>query len=88
MEVLLQVPDDIVEKLEARWANLPRWAMQALAVEAYRSGALTSFEVQRMLGLSTRWETDEVLKRAGAFLDYSDDDLQQDLETFRRRSAR
>ena len=88
MEVLLQVPDDIVEKLEARWANLPRWAMQALAAEAYRSGALTSFEVQRMLGLATRWETDELLKRAGAFLDYSDDDLQQDLETFRRLSAR
>jgi predicted HTH domain antitoxin len=87
MEVLLKVPDDIVEKLEAKGADLSRRALEALAGEAYRSGVLTAFEVQRMLGLSSRWETDEVLKRVGAFLDYSEEDLQQDIATFRRLSA-
>jgi len=87
MEVLLKVPDDIVEKLEAKWADLSRQALEALAGEAYRSGVLTSSEVQRMLGLSSRWETDEVLKRVGAFLDYSEEDLQQDIATFRRLSS-
>jgi predicted HTH domain antitoxin len=88
MEVLLKVPDDIVEKLEARWADLPRHALEALAVEAYRSGILTAFEVQRTLNLASRWEVDEILKRSGAFLDYSDDDLQQDIETYRRLASR
>ncbi|HEX3127819.1 MAG TPA: UPF0175 family protein [Thermoanaerobaculia bacterium] len=88
MVVLLNVPDDIVAKLEARWADLPKQALGALAAEAYREGILTAFEVQRTLGLSSRWETDELLKRAGAFLDYSEDDLQQDIETYRRLASR
>jgi predicted HTH domain antitoxin len=88
MEVLLRVPDDIAEKLEAGSTNLPRWALEALAAAAYRSGRLTAAEVQRMLGLSSRWEADEILKRAGAFLDYTEDDLHQDIETLRRLSAR
>jgi hypothetical protein len=53
-------------------------------VEAYRRGLCTSFEVQTALGFSSRWETDEFLKRSGAFLDYSEDDLEKDIETFRR----
>ena len=75
---------ELAEKLEARSTNFPRWALEALAVAAYRSGTLTSAEVQRMLGLPSRWETDELLKRAGAFLDYTEDDLHQDIETLRR----
>jgi predicted HTH domain antitoxin len=59
-----------------------------LAVEAYRAGILTAPEVQTTLGLSTRWETDAILKRAGAFLDYSEDDLRQDIATFRKLSGR
>jgi predicted HTH domain antitoxin len=88
MVVLLNVPDDIGEKLEARWADLSKQALEALAAEAYREGILTAFEVQRTLGLSSRWDTDEVLKRAGALLDYSEDDLQQDIATYRRLSSR
>lgn len=88
MVVQLNVPDDIVEKLEARWEDLPKQALEALAAEAYRVGILTAFEVQRTLGLSSRWETDEILKRSGAFLNYSEDDLQQDIDTYRRLASR
>jgi hypothetical protein len=84
MEVLLHLPDEIVEKLEARWADLPRHTVEALAADAYRSGVLTSYEVQRMLGLSSRWETDEFLKSMGAYLDYTEEDLRQDLATLRK----
>jgi predicted HTH domain antitoxin len=88
MEVLLNVPDDIVDKLRESWTDLPAHALQTLAAEAYHTGVLTATEVQRMLGLSSRWETDAVLKRAGAYLHYSEDDLRQDVETLRRLSAR
>jgi predicted HTH domain antitoxin len=84
MQVLLEVPDDIVHKLEAGWADLPRHALEALAVQAYRSDLLTAAEVQRMLGLASRWETDELLKSAGAYLDYSEEDFRQDVETLQR----
>ncbi|HEX3528840.1 MAG TPA: UPF0175 family protein [Thermoanaerobaculia bacterium] len=68
MEVLLNVPDDIVDKLRESWTDLPAHALQTLAAEAYHTGVLTAAEVQRMLGLPTRWETDAVLKRAVCYL--------------------
>lgn len=87
MEVLLNVPDEIVEKLRESWTDLPAHALETLAAEAYHTGVLTAAEVQRMLGHSSRWETDAVLKRAGAYLHYSVDDLEQDIATLGRLSA-
>ncbi|HEX6900867.1 MAG TPA: UPF0175 family protein [Thermoanaerobaculia bacterium] len=88
MDITLKLPDDIVERLQAHWKDLPRRAVESLAIESYKAGVLTSYEVQRMLGLSSRWATDEFLKKAGAYLDYTEEDLKQDIETFRRLSAR
>src|SRR4029450_5674512 len=87
VDVLLQVPDDIVETLRVRWADLPRRAVELLAAESYRSGVLTTAEVQRMLGFETRMQTDEFLKNEKAYLDYSGEDFQQDMETLGRRSG-
>jgi predicted HTH domain antitoxin len=88
MEVLLQVPDDIAERLRARSEDLPRRALESLAAESCRAGILTSAEVQRMLGFETRMETDAFLKERGCFLDYSEEDFQKDVETLRRLSSR
>jgi predicted HTH domain antitoxin len=88
MEVLLQVPDDIAERLRARSADLPRRALESLAAESYRAGILTSAEVQRMLGFETRMETDGFLKEWGCYLNYSEEDLQRDVETLRTLSSR
>jgi predicted HTH domain antitoxin len=84
MVVQLQVPDDIAAKLEEKWSDVPRCALEALAVDAYREGVLTAYEVQRLLGLSSRWKTEEFLKEAGADLGYTEEDLEQDTATLRR----
>ena len=83
MEVLLTVPDDIVERLRLRSEDLPRHALESLAAESYRAGLLSSAEVQRMLGFETRFETDAFLKERGAYLDYNEEDFARDLETLR-----
>jgi predicted HTH domain antitoxin len=88
MEVLLEVPDDIVQRLQARSMDIPRQAMESLAAESYRSGILTSAEVQRMLGFETRWETDAFLKERRAYLHYTIDDFEKDIETLRGLSER
>lgn len=88
MEVLLQLPDDIVERLQTRSEDLSRQALESLAVESYRSGTLTSAEVQRMLGFETRWQTDEFLKSREAYLHYSEEDFQQDIETMNKLMGR
>lgn len=82
MEISITVPDELAERLHQHWADVPRHSFEALVVEACRDGLLTAAEVQDVLGLPSRYEADGFLKRAGIMLDYSADDLEQDLQTF------
>ena len=84
MDVRFVIPDDIAERLHTRWPNLARRTLECLAAESYRNKILTSAGVQRMLGFETRWETDSFLKGEGAYLHYTEEDFQQDVETMRR----
>ena len=88
MEVMLTVPDDIVERLQIRSEDLSRHALESLAAESYRAGLLTAAEVQRMLGFETRFEIDAFLKARGANLDYNEEDFERDIATLRRLSDR
>ncbi|HVT60182.1 MAG TPA: UPF0175 family protein [Thermoanaerobaculia bacterium] len=83
MKLILELPDEIEKALRAQWSDLPRNALESLAIAAYRSEILTAFQVQQMLGLASRWEADEFLKKAEAHLHYSAQDLAQDLRTLR-----
>lgn len=87
MDVLLQIPQEIGEKLTSRSHDLSRYALEALAVEAYREDLLTAAEVQSLLGLETRFAVDELLKQAGAYLPYSEEDLSRDIATLRRHES-
>ena len=73
----LSCREDIGRQLESAWGDMPRRALEAIAVEGYRSGALTRAEVGRVLGLSY-WETEAFLKERQAYLSYSEADLEQD----------
>ena len=83
MEVTVTIPEDIAAQLHTKWQDLPRAALESLALEAYRSGTLNGPQLRRLLGLS-RYELDGFLKNAGIFLDYDLNDLKQDLETMRK----
>lgn len=87
MDVLLQISQEVGEKLATRSHDLSRYALKALAVEAYREDLLTAAEVQRLLGLETRFEVDEFLKQAGAYLSCSEDDLSRDIAALRRHES-
>jgi predicted HTH domain antitoxin len=84
MNITIEVPEDVARQLEAIWGDLPQRALESLAVEAYRSGVITKVEVQRMLRLASRWEVDAFLKRAKAYLDYTEADLEQDIRAIRK----
>lgn len=84
--VAIELQEDIASRL-GRQDQLSRLALKALAADGYRSSKLTHAEVQRMLSFSSRWETDAFLKQAGAYLDYTESDLEHDLETSRQLLA-
>lgn len=86
MTVAVEIPDDLEQQLKAGWSDLPRRVLEAVALEAYRSGVLTSAEVGRLLGLQSRWDTEAFLQQHGASLDYTADDLTRDVEVLRSAS--
>ena len=83
--IAIELPEEIASRL-GREDNLSNVALRALAAQAYRDGQLTHAEVQRVLGFKSRWETDAFLKQAGAYLDYTEADLDNDLAASRRIS--
>jgi len=88
MNGAIEIPDDIVQVLDAQAGGISRAVLEAVAVEAYRSGVITHAQVQQMLGLHSRWDTEAFLRRAEAFHDYTTDDLDRDIAAIRDASAR
>jgi hypothetical protein len=89
MLITLELPDDIVKELETRWTDLPRAALESLALEAYRSRALTAPRLRRLLGFETRMQLDAFLKEHEVY-DFTAADFEQDRETLcqlRKRDA-
>ncbi|HEV7669116.1 MAG TPA: hypothetical protein VGS22_11360 [Thermoanaerobaculia bacterium] len=73
MTLTLEVPDDLAARLEASWRDLSGGTLEALAVEAYIRGDLSSEEVQRLLHLTPR-ETTVLLEHRDPLSDVSADD--------------
>ena len=83
MRVTIQLPDDISAALEEQWEDVPRRSLEAIAVEAYRTGALTESQVRRLLGVESRFQVHALLKEHNVPLKYTTADLEDDLQAQR-----
>ena len=83
MQITLELPEDLAQGLESTWKDLPRAALESLALEAYRSYALTAAQLRRLLGFETRMQVDAFLKEHEIY-DYTAADFEQDRETLRQ----
>ena len=83
MNVAIEIPENVSAPLRSRWKDVPRRALEAVAAEAYRSGALTAHQVGELLSHGSRWETESFLKRVQAYLHYGEADLERDLAALR-----
>ncbi len=84
MQVSIELPEDIAEGLRTRWKDLPRHALEALALEGYRSGALTESQVRRVLGFKTRLEVNSFLKDHGVYYNYTPSEIDQEIRANER----
>jgi predicted HTH domain antitoxin len=82
MKITVELPDDVAQR-----PNAGREALEALAIEGYRSGALTHHEASRLLHVS-RLEFGALLK-SHQIEDHAYDveDLEQDLATLEQLEA-
>lgn len=83
MRLIIELPADIAGALEDHWNNVPRRSLEAIAVDAYRTGALTEAQVRRLLGLGTRFKVPVLLKPHHVPLHDTSADLKDDLRTQR-----
>ena len=87
MKITLELPEDIAQGLESKWKDVPRAALESLALEAFRSHVLTAAQLRRLLGFETRMQIDAFLKQHEVY-DFTAADFEQDRETLRQLRAR
>jgi len=84
LRVTLDLPADVEERLRRENPNLDADVKEAYALELFRRGKVSHYELSRMLGLD-RFETDAYLKRHNVFEgSLTMADLEADRETLDR----
>ncbi len=83
MEVAIQLPDDIAQRLQDEWHDLPRGVLEGIALKGYCARVLTTEEVRRLLGFESRFDVYDFLAAHDVPI-YTLTDLEHDRETSRR----
>ncbi len=83
MRVTLNLADEIAVKLFPEGADPARVALEALALEAYRSRLLFESDLCRVLGFESRLDVHAFLKQHGVYFQYGIAELEEDEATFR-----
>lgn len=78
MQIEIALPEDIARELASKWGSLERQVLEMIVVQAYREGMISSGKVRQLLGMVTRLEVDDFLKRKGVFLHYDELELEAD----------
>ena len=84
MELAVQIPDDLASRMSASGGDLSRRALEALAIEEFRSCHITRHELRRLLGFETRYQLDAFFKAHELYEEYTLQDLERELEGLRR----
>lgn len=84
MPVTIDLPEDSSDALTEQWGDVPRRSLEAIAVEAYRTGTLTESQIRRLLGFQTRFQVHALLKEHQVPLQYTAEDLETDLSAHRQ----
>jgi hypothetical protein len=84
MNLTVNIPDDLVGQLSASGGDLSRRALEALALEEYKSGRITEDVLRRLLGFGTRNELDGFLKAHAVWIDYSVDDFRREVDSLKK----
>jgi hypothetical protein len=84
MQIALTLSDELGASLGENADAVSRIALEALAVEGYRSGKLSAFQVRQMLGHESRWETEDFLSAHGVWPGTSVEELEAGLHSMAR----
>ena len=78
MTITVEIPEGLAGRLVPAGQDPARAALEAIALDGYRSDRLTEADIRELLGFETRMEVHGFLKEHGVFLQYTADDLEHD----------
>ncbi len=81
MQVTFDMPEELAQYLGQDPQALSRAALEALVLEGVRSGALSTAQGRRALGIRTREQMDAFLKTHGIDLPLTIEQVRRDSET-------
>jgi hypothetical protein len=84
MQVILNIPDDIVSQLTPNADGISRAIIENMASQAYRRGILSSREVSLLLGHESRWETEDFLSSHDAWPALTSEEAAEDSKALSR----
>ena len=88
MEITIKIPDELGRQVAREGKDPARVALEALALEGYRTELLSESALRQMLGFESRIEVHAFLKEHGVYLHYDVSDLKEDEQTARRLRAK
>jgi predicted HTH domain antitoxin len=84
VRIWLDLPENVVSQLAEEGRDLSRAALEALAIDAYRTNRITSHQLCQLLEIPSRYALDGFLKRHGVPLEYSIEDFEREGTTSAR----
>ena len=84
MNFTVEIPDDLAGRISAAGGDLSRRALEALALEEYKSGNLTEDELRRFLGFGTRYQLDGFLKAHDVWVEYTVEDFRREVDSLKK----
>ncbi|MGC1246006.1 MAG: UPF0175 family protein [Spirulinaceae cyanobacterium] len=84
MQVAIEIPDEIAQRLDKLWGNLSDRLLERLVADAYSCGEISTAEVRQILKLPSRLATHSFLQKMGVYLNYDEVELEKDLQTLEK----
>lgn len=88
VRIWLDLPDAAVAQLAEEGRDLSRTALEALAIDAYRTNRISAYQLCQLLDIPSRYELDGFLKQHGVPLEYAIEDFEREGETSSRLRER
>jgi hypothetical protein len=88
MTIIVEIPEGLAGQFVPAGQDPARAALEAIALEGYRSDRLSEADIRELLGFETRMEVHGFLKEHGAFLHFTEEDLEHDCAVARQVADR
>ena len=84
MNVTVEIPDELAIQMNAAGTDLSRRVLEDFALEEYKAERISKAQLRRLLGYETRYELDGFLKAHDVWMNYTIDDLREEVATLQR----